>query len=673
MYVPTKQRTQTLIIAAILLIAIPLVTYATYLITTYVIRASQDAIPRDIIISDVTSTSVVISYYTEVNSTGSITYSVAASGAVTAGQNSTPVSDKRDSTGRRTHYFELIGLEPSTNYTFSITSSGTKYSLGTDGTTQLKFTTAPLSDKYPVPSPVYGTVQNFTGNDAIVYLFGSAAGSETMPLTSTIRDGGNWISDLSGFVMASDLKPVLFDKNTIITILVLTGDGKSSTYTGSYGSAFDDGGKLLASVVLAPVDGKASIKALPLESYIGSIFTSTVTPTPTATPTALVTATPTPTSTPEPTDTPVPTATPEPTDTTTPTPTPTIVSREYRIYSDPSLVNIVVDNSGAGQVKVNVPIGEDSVQITNITDTRFSVIWVSDLAVEGYLKYGTEADSLDQEAHDTRDGLLEKGKFFAHQVDVLKLSPSTTYYFEIHSGSETIQDSSDPFEIETFATLASPPPYKSASGKVTNVNQPNDTVVLLTMTDKDSTGSAGISTLISTIPSSNGTWIASIGDARTESGADYYNVTSGDDIRAELIAYVKANPVVKQTSDLDNTTITIEAENTQSTPAVVKVPLLSNYGIFSTLDLLLQASGATEYDTGGAVQGARDHRQTEVNPTSTNGQVLGVSDTPHTGIIDWWLIGASAMGVLGLIAVIFSKKKSAVNKKDDFAKRVLSV
>lgn len=671
MYVSTKQKIKTLVIAALLVIAIPVITYATYLITSYLIRAGQDTEPTNILVTDITPTSAVITYYTEIKTSGSVKYKLSSTaGVVTDSAESTSIADKRGASSRQTHYFELTGLEPNSTYELTITSGAKRYPEESESMGKLEFKTAPLNDSVPVPAPVFGNVQDVAGDDAIVYIWGSASGSETIPLTSTIREGGNWISDLSGLVMASNLKPGAFDKDTIMTILVLTGDGKSIFSTAKYGELFDNSGKLLSSVVLAPEEGNEHVMKLPLEIFLGE----TATEPPIVEPPIEEEPEEEPPVEEEPEEEPEeeipveeePEEEPE---------IPNNEDRVYRIFSDPRLADIVISSNTTEKPDLNIVTGKDSIVLTNITDTRFTVVWISEEAEEGYIKYGETDTALTSEARDTRDGVLEKGKYFVHQVDVLKLEPDTKYYFKVFSGISTYDKAGVPFDIETYSTLASPPPYKAASGKVENLASPNDSVILIEIEDKDSTGSAGKSTLVSTIPSSNGSWIASIGDARIADASDYFNYTSGDQLNINLIAYAESDPVKKQTNDLDTAQIVVKAKAEEVVMPVTKVPLLNDYGVFQSLDLLLQKSGATGYDLGeeGDVEGVSTVNNVYIND---NGEVLGATSIPKTGIFDLnsLVIGGIGLGFSIFLFVIYKISKANSSKKSrNSMSKVLSV
>ncbi len=97
------------------------------------------------------------------------------------------------------------------------------------------------------------------------------------------------------------------------------------------------------------------------------------------------------------------------------------------------------------------------VRITNVTDSSFSVSYLTDDRVVGTLSYGT-GEALGKVIFDDRD--QETGKPTAqilHHMTVRGLSPRTTYYFTINSGETNYQNKGAPFQVETAVKITTPP------------------------------------------------------------------------------------------------------------------------------------------------------------------------------------------------------------------------
>ena len=148
------------------------------------------------------------------------------------------------------------------------------------------------------------------------------------------------------------------------------------------------------------------------------------------------------------------------------------------------------------------PSGKDTVKTTNLTDTGFTVVWVSAEKEEGSVSYGTSATALSSTASDERDSVTNKGKYYVHSVSLTRLQPETDYYFEVVSGDNTY----DGFETTTFATLNTPPSYVSITGSVSNLPDTNEGVLIAYIRDADSTGTSGNSLPISKHQANRGSW-----------------------------------------------------------------------------------------------------------------------------------------------------------------------
>ena len=100
----------------ILIVGVPLTVFAVYKGVQLISRAGEDPTPHDIVVSNVTSSSLTISWITDKSVNGYVI-------PVLNGTEQNPMLDKRGDGKRKTHYVEVKGLEPSTKYSFIIVSS----------------------------------------------------------------------------------------------------------------------------------------------------------------------------------------------------------------------------------------------------------------------------------------------------------------------------------------------------------------------------------------------------------------------------------------------------------------------------------------------------------------------------------------------------------------------
>lgn len=155
------------------------------------------------------------------------------------------------------------------------------------------------------------------------------------------------------------------------------------------------------------------------------------------------------------------------------------------------------------------------VRITNVTDTGFSVSWITEKPTTGVVKTGKESNSLKDTSLDDRDELSgEAGLFEVHHVTAKRLTPSTKHYFKIESGDKQFDNNGKPFEVTTGATLGTPPAADPMYGSIlTAGNVPAEGVVVYV----NVTGAAPLSALAKT----NGNWALSLSTARTADLGSY--------------------------------------------------------------------------------------------------------------------------------------------------------
>lgn len=123
------------------------------------------------------------------------------------------------------------------------------------------------------------------------------------------------------------------------------------------------------------------------------------------------------------------------------------------------------------------------VRITNITDTSFSVSYITENKTSGSINYGIDSQ-LGQNALDERDQV--KGglnDYTVHSITVKNLSPSTKYFFTITSGGQVYTSKDELFEITTGPSISETPEANySISGKIidTDGNPPSEAVIYIT-------------------------------------------------------------------------------------------------------------------------------------------------------------------------------------------------
>lgn len=540
--IPSKKRNILLIVA--LVIGLPLVTFAAYEAVQYISNASADTKPQNILLSNVTTSSAVISWTTDSQTLGSVSL-------LEDGKEQTPVVDKRGNTKRYTHYIELSSLEPNTTYDFLITSNTTKYS--SQDNTQFSFKTAPVSTDAPTPNPIVGSVSGVSGDDVII--FATLKDKSSYPVSATMPSGGNWIIDLSAQRKVSDMSLVLSSSSTNLVLVAVSGSSKGSILSGMYSELFDADGKLNTVKTLSITSDTTLYSYFPTQAGLVSSDTGTneedtLTDTSNSSNTSSNTNGNTDNST-----------------------SGTVVEegRVFRLVQDLQWVDMSTTSQTSWAYGVN------TIKVTNVTDTGFTVIWVSQASEQGSVSYGTSSSSLPSQSYDERDGVANRGAYFVHSVSITQLQPSTKYYFKVVSGSNVYTNSGSYYTVTTFPTLSTPPTYVSVSGIVSNLPSSEEGVVVAYIKDMDNTGSSGTSIPISAVFDEDGKWIISIADSRTSDGTSYFEYTSSDNMYFDVISTTgKPSTISISMNGITGKTISLTLPNSDISSNINK---LSDYGV----------------------------------------------------------------------------------------------
>lgn len=194
----------------------------------------------------------------------------------------------------------------------------------------------------------------------------------------------------------------------------------------------------------------------------------------------------------------------------------------------PTLLGLIILVIGIGVtsflVRNNIPffsqasIGENpqNVKITNITDTSFTVSYITSDSVAGIVSYGI-TPTLGQTALDDRDQLTGSvASYNVHHVTVRNLKASTKYYFSITSGQSIFLNNNEPFEITTGITIQTPP-----------TNQPPMTGTILGLDGAPAKNtiiyvSTGESQTLSILLKQDGTYLLPLNALRTQDLTQYF-------------------------------------------------------------------------------------------------------------------------------------------------------
>lgn len=615
-----KRRMLSNLALAIIVLGLPLLVFATYKIVQIVSNASADTHPRNVVLSNLTPSSITISWTTDSQVVGYII-------PVQGGKRKSQVLDSRDSKKRYTHYVELTELEPDTKYDFIIKSGSDEYTQE-DGK-NFTFKTAPISSEQVTPNAVYGRVSADVANDTIVYVL--TKDKSSYPSSDKVPKNGGWSVDISGIRKISDNSITKIENSTDLVVIVVAGTGKGGVIEGKFSSILDSQGGLKEQISIterSDIYGYFPDKAK-------LIIPEDIVPTPTPSPA------PSPTPTPPPTPSPVQ---PPPSVSEPPKDEPFI--RKYRIIHQLKWVDMV--SSSSTSFSVTSKTGAESIRVSNSTDTGFTVSWVSQTKEVGTVSYGTSKTDLSKSARDSRDGIATQGKYYVHNVNVSDLQPNTTYYYEIKSGTSKYDNGGSKYTLKTVETPSSPPAFEAVKGTVNNMSTGSEGILFATIEDKDGTGSKGKSLEVSSLISENNIFSLTISNAINSNGTGFFEYTSGDNITFDIMSTVRSKSLSMDIAETQESDVSIDFSKMKDSSSVSipsAVNKLSNYGIF----------GATD---GTSLPTTNPSLSTPSNSTNYTVSSTGRA-IPKTGIMDtllYPLCVAITLIILGIVIYLWASK-----------------
>jgi hypothetical protein len=157
------------------------------------------------------------------------------------------------------------------------------------------------------------------------------------------------------------------------------------------------------------------------------------------------------------------------------------------------------------RLRASPEITPRNIQKTNISDTTFTISWVTDKSTEGFIRWGNSPSNLDKTATSSPANASS-----THSITVYGLSASTSYYFRINSDGTNFDNDGIPWEVKTGTRLDSPPSAVVISGTIlTQTDSPAQNVLVY--------AKIGGGSMLSTVTSENGTWAIPVSSARNQS------------------------------------------------------------------------------------------------------------------------------------------------------------
>lgn len=192
------------------------------------------------------------------------------------------------------------------------------------------------------------------------------------------------------------------------------------------------------------------------------------------------------------------------------------------------------------------------VRISNITDTSFTVSYITDANVLGSIKFG-KFGNMDQVALDARDTTQATTKeHTTHYITMKNLAPATKYTFTITSGQENFSNNTVPYEVTTATTLPDLPSDSdfvetestTLKGKVIldDGSAPDEALVYLTGPDTQ---------LLSTIVQNDGSYTMNLLTMRNKELSAFVLFEPDDLLQMQLVNATKTSTISLLAMEMD--------------------------------------------------------------------------------------------------------------------------
>lgn len=210
---------------------------------------------------------------------------------------------------------------------------------------------------------------------------------------------------------------------------------------------------------------------------------------------------------------------------------PTILGLGVLIIGVIGGVLLVGEGTGGFLPRASEEAVPQQVRITNISESSFTVSFVTLQDSQGLLEYGSDAKNLDDQILDDRDQLSgEGGQYRTHHVTVRSLQPATQYYFRIGTGKRAFFDNQGaPFTVRTARAGDQPTDADSAFGRITTDSGLPATGSLIYLT---ASGASPLSAYIK----EDGSWSIPLNQIRTQDLSAFFEMNPTTEIKVQVVS-----------------------------------------------------------------------------------------------------------------------------------------
>ncbi|HKZ34797.1 MAG TPA: fibronectin type III domain-containing protein [Patescibacteria group bacterium] len=163
------------------------------------------------------------------------------------------------------------------------------------------------------------------------------------------------------------------------------------------------------------------------------------------------------------------------------------------------------------------------VRLSNISNSSFTVSWITTKDTIGFIQYGKDAKTLSTIAYDDRDVVQGETKpYMTHHVTLRGLQPSTTYFFKVGVDQYAVYPQHDTLRQETAPVLTQKPLHVDPLyGKILINDTSPATHAIVYFSTKESS-------LLSTLVKDSGSFIIAVNSLRSKNLTEYTSIGQGD-------------------------------------------------------------------------------------------------------------------------------------------------
>ncbi len=229
--------------------------------------------------------------------------------------------------------------------------------------------------------------------------------------------------------------------------------------------------------------------------------------------------------------------------------------------------------------KASATLTPQHVTVSNISDTAFTVSWITAEPTTGALILdGIKAPVYDDRFSSPAGPNNNNQTFLTHMISVRNLKPETTYHLRLLSGGKTFLNNGNPFEIRTASALTGTGTnLEPAYGQVTTQsgNPAEGALVYLTLEGGQ---------ILSTIVNASGSWVIPLNLVRTQDLSAYIalsermdesiTIRSSEGEASALTDNLNDNPVPAMTIGKTYDFRKLQAQQNQNRPLAAVSPVV---------------------------------------------------------------------------------------------------